>query len=281
MQYCISCGKPLKENAVFCANCGTKVEALDTSTASNGGQKADHHSNSSEEVTEKISNSFSNAKESIQKSSYYNYFKMTAKNPSESTITEGNNGWIQLLVMVLFSAAAFAAIVQGIINIGLRALDLSFFSSFANDVTGQIIWSIIPRVLIASAAIYLIFILVAFGAVKLTNKTADATFTNVLNEFSSLFTPNIILLVIATLLALIIPTFFTVGLAIVLAIVAVGLSFLAFNYFVYHKANTQKIDKLYVLFIANITLIIILSILFIVQVIPIFEMIDDISRYLN
>src|SRR5699024_11869056 len=98
MNYLTSCVIEFIENAAICPNCGAKVKRLnisDTTSVDKADESSKNEPISSEEVAEKLTHTFSNAKETVQRSPYFNYFIETVKRPTSSiSSTSTSHGWI-------------------------------------------------------------------------------------------------------------------------------------------------------------------------------------------
>src|SRR5699024_12524321 len=116
MNYCTSCGSELIENAAFCPNCGAKVERLNVSDTPSVDPVEETMKNepvTGEEVAEKLTHTFSNAKETVQRSPYFNYFIETVKRPTSSIASNStSHAWIQLVLFAAMTALSVYAAVK-------------------------------------------------------------------------------------------------------------------------------------------------------------------------
>lgn len=274
MKYCTSCGSELIADAKFCTSCGEPVKRLEGASAQNSSTTA-----SAEETKEKVVAAVSNVKTTVQKSGYFNYFQETAKRPSSGVIAEGYNGWIHLTVLSFVTAFAFYGIVKGSINVMRGSSGLFYFgaglvNNYAGDYISEIMSSVLLRVFIASLIIYLIFIVATFAMLKITSKNQPLTFTSVVNRFSGLLTPNIILLLGATVFTLLFASEITLTLLSMLLFFSIILCFLAYNYFIYTQTTFERLDRLYVLLVSNVTILLVLALLVVIQLYPIFRQLE-------
>src|SRR5699024_9616837 len=131
MNYCTSCGSELLENAAFCPNCGAKVGSVnvsDTQSVDPVDENIKNEPVTGEEVAEKLTHTFSNAKETVQRSSYFNYFVETLKRPTSSIGSNStSHGWIQLVVFAAMTALSVYAAVKSTIRLGLNEMGITSY----------------------------------------------------------------------------------------------------------------------------------------------------------
>lgn len=286
MNYCSSCGKPLKENAAFCHNCGAKVESVDSSNASSDASSADNVAGNlkndtltSEEVAEKLTHTFSNTKDTIQKSSYFNYFAETIHRPTSSIgSTSTSDGWIHLILFAAITAFSIYELVKNSIKLGLSEFELTSYLGAGFEVPSAIRNELVSRMFIASLVVYLTFIVAIFILLKVIAKSKQ-TFSQVVTEFGGLYSPNIVLLLVALIFTSLFASSVSMVIALSLIILSLVLCFMSYNVYLNSRVNVDGLDKLYVLLISNLFVLLLLFLLVYIQIEPVLTLIDQISNY--
>lgn len=277
MNYCVSCGQPLAENAAFCPNCGTKVEK-DEATENTSIHKADepveNETDAGEEVVEKIAGTFSNVKETVQKSPYFTYFVETIQRPTSSIgMTSPSHGWIQLILFAAMTALSIYEVIKHTIRIGLGFI--SYFGgevNIPNDLRNEMI----SRIFVASFVVYLTFIVAIFILLRVIAQS-KRSFNELVTEIGGLFTPNILLLFVAFLLTFLFASSFSIKLAVFLIVLSSLLCLMSYNFYLYSRVSIEGLDKLYVLLISNLFLLLLLFLLVYIQIEPVFTLVDQIN----
>ena len=282
MNYCTSCGSELIENAAFCPNCGAKVERLnvsDTTSVDKADESSKNEPISSEEVAEKLTHTFSNAKETVQRSPYFNYFIETVKRPTSSiSSTSTSHGWIQLVVFAAMTALSVYAAVKSTIRLGFNEMGITSYFGVELNIPNAIRNELISRMFVASLVVYLTFIVSVFVLLKVTARS-KRSFNLLVTEIGGFFTPNIILLFVAFILASLFASPVSMGIAFFLIALSFLLCFMSYNFYLYSRASVEGLDKLYVLLISNLFVLLLLFLLVYIQIEPVITLIDQISNY--
>ena len=282
MNYCTSCGSELVENAAFCPNCGAKVESLnvsDTLSVDNVDESLKDEPITSEEVAEKLTHTFSNAKETVQRSPYFNYFIETVKRPTSSiSSTSTSHGWIQLVVFAAMTALSVYAAVKSTIRLGFNEMGITSYFGVELNIPNAIRNELISRMFVASLVVYLTFIVSVFVLLKVTARS-KRSFNLLVTEIGGFFTPNIILLFVAFILASLFASPVSMGIAFFLIALSFLLCFMSYNFYLYSRASVEGLDKLYVLLISNLFVLLLLFLLVYIQIEPVITLIDQISNY--
>lgn len=272
MKYCTNCGSEFRDEATFCSHCGAKKET-DVQSAPASEVNAAY-------VKEKLTKTFSQTKNSIQKSGYFNYLKATAKNPSalmNGGLSNNEYGWIQFAALTAVTAMALYFGIIGTAKIAFSEIGMGLFSSIGNSLITEAIQSVIPRLVIMGLTFYAIFAGSAFVILKFLTR-GTGSFSTMLNQFGGLLTPNILLLLFSAILSMLIPTENTLVLSFLLIGFALLLCFIAFNYFLYSMSIQNKIDTFYVLLISNIVLFVVIALVVYLQIEPLISAIEEISN---
>src|SRR5699024_5094115 len=154
-----------------------------------------------EEVAEKLTHTFSNAKETVQRSPYFNYFIETVKRPTSSIgSTSTSNGWIQLILFATMTALSSYAAVKSTIRLGFYEMGISSYFGGGINIPSVIRNELVSRMFVASLVVYLTFIVSVFVLLKVTARS-KRSFNLLVTEIGGFFTPNIILLFVAFILA--------------------------------------------------------------------------------
>lgn len=286
MNYCISCGNELLENARFCAKCGTVVKDIEGSevevVAANVTEQATETSSvTSDEMKEKLSNTFSNAKETVQQSQYFNYFTGTLKSPASAIGLKSNSyGWIQFLVLALATTLAIYGTLRGTLEHSLNQIGMSSSYAMNTSIYTAIRNELIPRLFIGGLIIYLTFVASAFVVLKVTAKSKQS-FHHLLTEFGGLLTPNVILLLIPALLTFFFASEMSILLSVILILFTFLLCFAAYNFYLYSRASIQGLDKMYVLLISNFLVLLVLFIIVYIQFEPILNLMEQIDYIMS
>ena len=282
MNYCTSCGSELVENAAFCPNCGAKVESLnvsDTLSVDNVDESLKDEPITSEEVAEKLTHTFSNAKETVQRSPYFNYFIETVKRPTSSIGSNStSHGWIQLVVFAAMTALSVYAAVKSTIRLGFNEMGITSYFGVELNIPNAIRNELISRMFVASLVVYLTFIVSVFVLLKVTARS-KRSFNLLVTEIGGFFTPNIILLFVAFILASLFASPVSMGIAFFLIALSFLLCFMSYNFYLYSRASVEGLDKLYVLLISNLFVLLLLFLLVYIQIEPVITLIDQISNY--
>lgn len=288
MSKCISCDKELSPEALFCTHCGAKqdvteepnvevtstTEATEPVPASEGTTKTGIDGN---EVKEKVTQTLSSAKEKLEKSGYFNYTKETAISPSGAIVEKGSiYGWIHVVVLSVLTTLSIYLVVRGFINMAFNQIGVGSLFGVNDTVISEVRAIIVPRTLIASLIFYSVFAGTAYLSLKITAKNTDP-FNDFLTHFTSLLTPNLVLLAVASLVALLFSTQGMLTFAMVLIGFAMLLCFAAYNYFLYSRAEVKNLDKFYVLLISNALVLLVLALIVYSQVEPIITRLDQIG----
>lgn len=277
MNYCTTCGNEMPEKAVFCSGCGSKVDG-EVQTAKSAPI-------TSQDVKVKVASTLSYAKENIERSGYFNYFKATLLRPSSITAkSEGMkyNGWIHLAVLTLVTTFSFYMIIKGIINVAINQIGFGIGSLFGVDnmLMREMRNAIVPRLIVAGFLVYLVIIATAFFSLKVMTKTKQ-TFNDTLNQFGGLLTPNIIILTLAGLLSFLFVSETVIAFSTMLIGFSLLLCLASYNFYLYKSAVIKGLDKLYVLLISNLILLLVVSIVVYIQVEPIITALENFNSFSN
>ena len=270
MKFCISCGSELQENVAFCTNCGTNVNEM---TASQETAPTSEQPNSGTQTTQ-----LNDSLDKLKNLNYFKFLKETAINPTTDTDSTGYNGWIQLGLLTLFTTLTFVNISNSLVRAFTASLG-GFFSGDAQIAGRNLISSVAPRIFFITFIIYALFIFAAYFSQKLASKNSNIRVTPFVNQYSGLLTPNLILVVAATLLALM-----ANETTIQLALILVGLSFLlmvvAYTYYMYSNINFEEMDRFNVIVIGNVAVFTIVAIIINSQIQPLITMFGEVIHYL-
>ena len=282
MNYCTSCGSELLENAAFCPNCGAKVERLnvsDTPSVDHVEESLKDEPITSEEVAEKLTHTFSNAKETVQRSPYFNYFIETVKRPTSSIGSNStSHGWIQLVVFAAMTALSVYAAVKSTIRLGFNEMGITSYFGVELNIPNAIRNELISRMFVASLVVYLTFIVSVFVLLKVTARS-KRSFNLLVTEIGGFFTPNIILLFVAFILASLFASPVSMGITFFLIALSFLLCFMSYNFYLYSRASVEGLDKLYVLLISNLFVLLLLFLLVYIQIEPVITLIDQIGNH--
>lgn len=273
MNYCTSCGNKLAEGTVFCPKCGTQV--VDMGAVSlNESPKS-----SSNEMKEQLTNTYENTRKLVKKSKYPEYFVNALKRPTSALdSTESSHGWIQAVLFAIVSTLTMYGIITGTVKIATRELSFMSFMGVNSSVFSLIRSQLVPRLFMVSLVTFLTFILSAFIVLKVAGN-ANKSFSQLLTEFSGLFSPNIVALFAIAIVTLIFASEVTVGLSAMVLVLSFLLFFAAYNYYLYSRIHVGKLDKMYTMLLSNLLIVILLVVLIYIQVEPIITLIDQISRF--
>lgn len=271
MNFCESCGSELKPDAKFCSDCGENViEKIITpekivETTAGPKEKTDF------DVKEQL--------EKLQKIDYFKFLKETAINPSIATEKTGYNGWIQLFVLAALTTFAFNSIISGAYRMVSREMGglMSLISNQTSSIMSGIKGELLPRLFIVSLVVYGVFFISAFLIKKFTTKSETESINEVVNQYSTLFTPNLIILVLASLFGFM-GSEQTMIISMVLILLTFILNFSALTYYIYNNINVVGIDKIYTIVISNLLVITVLGVLLYLQLEPIIQLIDTLSH---
>lgn len=282
MNYCMSCGNELQENAAFCPKCGTKVgsaDVSDTQSVDHVDESTKNESVTGEEVAEKLNHTFSNAKETVQRSPYFNYFIETVKHPTSSIgSTSTSNGWIQLILFATMTALSSYAAVKSTIRLGFYEMGITSYFGGGINIPSVIRNELVSRMFVASLVFYLTFIVSVFVLLKVTARS-NRSFNLLMTEIGGLFTPNILLLFVAFILTSLFASPVSIGISFFLMGLSFLLCFMSYNFYLYSRASIEGLDKLYVLLISNLFVLLLLSLLVYIQIEPVITLIDQIGNY--
>lgn len=276
MKFCISCGTELQENVEFCTNCGAKVNEM---TASQGFDSGTQQANQGAQNTQ-----FDDTLNKIKNLNYFNFIKENAVNPTATTDESGYNGWIQLGLLTLFTTLTFVNIMNGLVkaftsNLGGLGGFEGFVTGIAQTAGKSVVGSIAPRLFFIILIIYATFILGAFFIQKYADKNSTIGVTPFVNKFSGLLTPNLILVVAATVLGLM-ATEFTIQVALMLVLLSFLLMVIAYTHYMYNNIKIGGIDHFNVVIIGNVAVIAIVAIVVYTQIEPLLTILNEISYYL-
>lgn len=276
MKFCISCGSKLQENVAFCTNCGAKVNEM---SASQGFDSGTQQANQGAQNTQ-----FDDTLNKIKNLNYFNFIKETAVNPTATTDESGYNGWIQLGLLTLFTTLTFVNIMNGLVkaftsNLGGLGGFEGFVTGIAQTAGKSVVGSIAPRLFFIILIIYATFILGAFFIQKYADKNSTIGVTPFVNKFSGLLTPNLILVVAATVLGLM-ATEFTIQVALMLVLLSFLLMVIAYTYYMYNNIKIGGIDHFNVVIIGNVAVIAVVAIVVYTQIEPLLTILNEISYYL-
>jgi len=278
MDYCKSCGNELIVDAVFCTKCGTKVEGKSVKDSTETVQTDDSAVNN-DEIKEKLSSTFSNAKTAVESNGYFNYIKETAKLPTAAIDSnKTNNGWIQMAIFALTATFGLYAVLRSALLSTMRSFGGGVESLFGVDnFAVGLLNDIVPNLFIGSVLLYLIFVGSAFVTLKVTTKT-EKSFTTLLTEFGGLFTPNILIFGAVGIISLLLSSAVTSVLGLVLISFSFLLCFAAYNFYLYNRANVERLDKMYVLLISNLSVLILIVILITILLEPLLTVIMQLEN---
>lgn len=266
MIYCKACGNELSDGSSFCTKCGTRRD--DTAPITRA-QSID-----TEVVKEKIGKTFNQAKGSIQKSGYIDYFKKTAKYPSLSlNLQKSNNGMIHFGILSLVTVLAMYFLISGTITVAMNQTGLAFLSVLENGLMSQVT-KLLPNLFLMSITTYGVFIFSAYMMLKFLVKK-DISLTELLTEFGGLLTPNIILVSISAILTFFIKSQNMMFIGLSVLGFTLLLMFVALNYYIFKKSGNQSNSTFYVLLISNFLVFLLFSIMIYVQVEPIITTINN------
>ena len=237
------------------------------------------NANLMEEVAEKLTHTFSNAKETVQRSPYFNYFIETVKRPTSSIGSNStSHGWIQLVVFAAMTALSVYAAVKSTIRLGFNEMGITSYFGVELNIPNAIRNELISRMFVASLVVYLTFIVSVFVLLKVTARS-KRSFNLLVTEIGGFFTPNIILLFVAFILASLFASPVSMGIAFFLIALSFLLCFMSYNFYLYSRASVEGLDKLYVLLISNLFVLLLLFLLVYIQIEPVITLIDQISNY--
>lgn len=265
MKYCTNCGNELPGDASFCSNCGMKFDGEAT--------QARLKEINTEAVKETLNKTFSQTKETIQNSGYFNYLMKTAKQPTAIFNEEqSNNGLIHFGVLSVVTALAIYFLIAGTISVAMNQSGLGFIFGSSTGYLSEV-RQLIPNLVLMSVTAYAVFILSAFIIMKFS-ADRNIKLGYLLNEFGGLLTPNLILLSFAAVTSLLIKSELIMTISLTIISFTLLLSFLAFNYYIYVKTYNDKSKTFYMLLVSNILVFLLFSIIIYVQVEPLITAFD-------
>ncbi|WP_028273437.1 zinc ribbon domain-containing protein [Atopococcus tabaci] len=271
MNYCTQCGNELQENALFCAQCGTrKGETV---------PKSDTVELNAEQVKAKLTQTLSKTKGTIEKSGYLDYLKETAAAPSRSLEKSASNvGWIHFSVLTLVTMLSLYGLIAGVVNMAFNEMAMGLFSGFGSSVMSEVRSIALPRLLMVSLTYYAIFAGAAFAGLKVLSRSTQS-FAETLVQYGGLFTPNMVLLAVMGVLTYFFASEGTLYFAGFTLGFVILLSLMGFNYFLYSRSIKNKMDTLYVLLLSNIALFFVIALVLYIQIEPLLTALDNISQY--
>lgn len=281
MNYCSNCGNQLAETVTFCSKCGTKVTVGKSTNIDSVKSVSTNKSVNNDEVQEILSNTFSKARETVKNNQFFHYFVTTVKHPT-SEISSGSQsfGWIQVILLATITTLSLYSIFKGAIKIELNELGLSSLLDINSSVMSSVRDELVPRVFLASLVVYLTFIASAFLVLKFTSKS-EQTFSGMLTDFGGLFTPNIIILLVTSILTILFASPVNLAIAIGLVVLSFLLCFVAYNFYLFNHVSIDGLDKMYVLLVSNIIVLLILFALLYIQIEPMITVFNDIVNMIN
>lgn len=276
MKFCISCGSELQENVEFCTNCGANVNQM---SASQGSGSDTQQPNPGAQNTQ-----FKDTLNKVKNLNYFNFVKETAVNPTATTDGTDYNGWIQLGLIALFTALTIYNILNGLLKSFLGPIG-GLVGSFSPEVSAikSLVNSISIRLFFLTLITFALFVFGAYFIKKYAYKNKNIGVTSFVNQFSTLLTPNLIIVAAATLLALI-SSENTIKYALILVGISFLLVLLAYVYYLYNNVTIGGIDHFNVLLIGNIIVFAIIAIAIYLQVqslISALENIQEMNRYID
>lgn len=285
MKFCSNCGEEVKEGAEFCPNCGKSLKKKNTVDKSTTDSRSDDQNvdQKSSSIKEESKESFSQLKELIQENGYFNFIKNSLTNPSSIETTKNSYyGWIHLVILSILFTLSIYLVIRGSAITATRSIGVGYqYGAMETVKYGlSIIREIlIPRLSIVTFITYLTYPLSAFITLKFF-EDAKITFNQLLNNLTRLFTVNIVILLVSILFSLIFKAPSILGFSMILIVLTLPLTNLAYNYYIFSNVIGKKMDKYYTVLISNLLLFFFSFIIAYIQMDAFVSIIEEIEYYL-
>lgn len=281
MKFCSNCGEKLTEGAMFCSNCGTAVNGNQLKEVNQENKQYDAGQSHVNQPKVDVKDTFHDVKDAIQTNGYFNFIKKSLTNPSTiQTFDNSYYGWIHFGFLAILFTISLYFLLRGMILWSMTDSYMMRQEFGAADMGLRIIQEVLlPRLSIVSFITFLTYPLAAFITLKFFTNIKQS-FNQLLNQMAGLFTVNIVILLLSVFISLIFKTPGTLTFSMILILLVVPLTIIAYNYYIFNNIHESKIDNYYIILTGNLLLIFFSFIIGFLHMDAVTSFIQEIEYYL-